>query len=276
MDMQATKILFVSGMTVFTIFFFGAFTRIAEAVHVGGPIALGTFELFGAIACLYLLSKGRSGEASSLDWVVCACAILTASAGFAGYSITVLGLYLFFRAASDENTKAAGTVATAVAVQALWAPVIFEKLSFLFLRIDAVIVGWLISLIIPGASWSETVVSTPSGHDVMITAPCASFHNLSLASLCWVTLTMLHRPYWVRRDIYTGLIALLIQFGFNVWRLTFVCFSLPMYEFWHEGPGKHIFSAVATASAIVFVQVSLVLQDRRGQQKNAIKATAMS
>jgi hypothetical protein len=31
-----------------------------------------------------------------------------------------------------------------------------------------------------------------------------------------------------------------------------------MYDFWHEGFGKHIFSAVATAFAIVFVQFCLV------------------
>jgi hypothetical protein len=274
--MRATKVLLASGIVIFAIFFFGAFTRLTDAVDVGGPVALGTFELFGAIACLYLLSKGRGSEASVLDWIACAFAILIASVGFAGYSITIFGLYLVFREAGDHNTKAAGTVAAAVAVQALWAPMIFSKLSFLFLEIDAGVVGWLISQIIPGASWSGTVVSTPGGHDVVITAPCASFHNLSLASLCWVTLTMLHRPYWVRSDIYTGLVAVLIQFGFNVWRLTFVCFSLPMYEFWHEGLGKHIFSAVATACAVIFVQVSLVLRDRRDQQKTKIRVAAIS
>jgi len=274
--MRATKVLLASGIVIFAIFFFGAFTRLTDAVDVGGPVALGTFELFGAIACLYLLSKGRGSEASVLDWIACAFAILIASVGFAGYSITIFGLYLVFREAGDHNTKAAGTVAAAVAVQALWAPMIFSKLSFLFLEIDAGVVGWLISQIIPGASWSGTVVSTPSGHDVVITAACASFHNLSLASLCWVTLTMLHRPYWVRSDIYTGLVAVLIQFGFNVWRLTFVCFSLPMYEFWHEGLGKHIFSALATACAVIFVQVSLVLRDRRDQQKTKIRVAAIS
>jgi hypothetical protein len=56
---------------------------------------------------------------------------------------------------------------------------------------------------------------------------------------------------------FIALIALLIQFGFNVWRLRFACFSLPMYEFWQEGLGQHIFSGVTTASAIVFVLVSL-------------------
>ena len=157
----------------------------------------------------------------------------------------------------ENRPGAAGTVGAAVAVQAVWAPLVFSKISFLLLPIDAGVVGWLVSQFVPGASWAGTVVYTPSGHDVAITSQCASFHNLSLASLCWVTLSMLHRPYWVKSDLYIGLVAALIQFGFNVWRLVFVCLSLPMYEFWHEGFGKHIFSAIATACAIIFVQISL-------------------
>ena len=270
--MRATKLLLASGTIIFAIFFLSTFFGLADRVDIGGPAALQTFELFGAVASLYLLSRSRTGSVSALDWIACACAILIASFGFAGFSITLFALYLVFRADDDLDVRAAGTVAAAVAVQALWAPMIFSKLSFIFLEVDAGVVGWLISLIIPGASWSGTVVTTPSGHDVVITAACASFHNLSLASLCWVTLTMLHRPYWVKTDIYTGLVAVLIQFGFNIWRLTFVCFSAPMYEFWHEGLGKHIFSAVATACAVIFVQVSLVLRDRRNQQKAALAA----
>ena len=90
------------------------------------------------------------------------------------------------------------------------------------------------------------------------------FHNLSIASLRWVTLTMLHRPYCVKSDFRVGLAALLIQFGFNVWRLVFVCLSLPMYEFWHDRFGKHTFSAVAAGCAIIFVQLALVRGERRG------------
>jgi hypothetical protein len=276
--MRATKALVASGLAIFAIFFFGAFAHLGERVDiagrdVSGRAALGAFELFGAIVALYLLSKGRSGSASLLDWLVSASAILLASIGFAGSSITLFALYLFVRDRQDLNTKAAGAVAAAVAVQAVWAPLIFSKISFILLQIDAGVVGWLVSLSIPGASWSGTLVSTPSGHDVAISEPCASFHNLSLASLCWVTLTMLHRPYWVKSDVYVGLVAALIQFGFNVWRLVFVCLSLPMYEFWHEGLGKHIFSGVATACAIIFVQVSLVRRDHHNAE---LKVAAIS
>jgi hypothetical protein len=44
---------------------------------------------------------------------------------------------------------------------------------------------------------------------------------------------------------------------------------LPMFEFWHDGFGKHIFSAVATACAIIFVQVSLVRRDQRDPHRVA-------
>jgi hypothetical protein len=271
--MRANKVLFASGFALFAIFFFGGFAQLG-AHDVAGRAAIGAFELFGAIVALYLLLKGGPGNASRLDWLACASATLVASVGFTGTSITLFALYLFVRDRQDQNTKAAGAVAAAVAVQTVWAPLIFSKISFILLQIDAGVVGWLVSLAIPGASWSGTVVSTPGGHEVAIGEPCASFHNLSLASLCWVTLTMLHRPYWVKSDVYVGLVSALIQFGFNVWRLVFVCLSLSMYEFWHQGLGQHIFSAVATACAIIFVQASLVRRDRLNA--GALRVAAIS
>lgn len=274
--MQATKVLLAAGLVIFAIFFFDALSLLNERVDVGGPATLGAFELFGAAVCLYLVSRGNPAKVSLTDLLGCAAAILVAAIGFAAASLTLFALYLFVRFPHDQNTKAAGTVAAAVAVQAVWAPLIFLKMSFLLLQIDAGVVGWLVSLVAPGASWDGTVVYTPSGHNVAITSACASFHNLSLASLCWVTLTMLHRPHWVKSDLYIGVVAMLIQFGLNVWRLVFVCFSLSMYEFWHEGAGKHIFSAVATASAIIFVQVCLVRRDQRYQQNAALGVAHIS
>ena len=270
--MRATKFLFASGIVVFAIFFFDAFRlRGARVDIISGRDGLQAFEFFGAVVSLYLLSRSRLGSASLLDWLTCGSAVLVASIGFSGLSITLFACCLFVRGRHDLNTKAAGTVAAAVAIQAVWAPLVFSKISFVLLQIDAGVVGWLVSLFVPGASWSDAVVSTPSGHDVEITALCASFHNLSLASLCWVTLSMLHRQYWVKSDIYIGLVAALIQFACNICRLVLVCYSFPMYEFWHDGLGKHIFSAVATACAIILVQVSLVRCERGNHLKAELK-----
>lgn len=255
--MRATRVLFASEATILLLLLFWKLTNIDPDRDQAGLMALGAFGLLAAGASLYLLSKSLAGAASSRDWLICICTVATAVLGFADYSITFFGLYLLLRDRGDLNAKAAGIVAIALAVQAVWAPLFFSALSFVFLQIDAGMVGWLLGWVIPGASWTNTTITTPSGHDVIITAPCASFHNLSLASLCWVTLTMLHRPYWVKSDIYVGLGALAIQVSLNICRLVFVCMSLPMYEFWHDGAGKHIFSGIATAGAIVLVQIFL-------------------
>ena len=274
--MRATRVFLGASVIIFAAFFLHAFVLRGDQVEGSGPMALGAFEFFGALVSLHLVSRAKVFAASLLDWSSCAAAVFVAITGFAGVSITLFSLYLFIRFPRDLNMKAASSVAAAVAVQAVWAPLIFSKISFLLLQIDAGVVGWLLGLFVQDASWGGTVVSTPSGHNVAITEACASFHNLSLASLCWVTLTMLHRPYWMKSDLYVGLVAALIQFGFNVWRLVFVCMSLPMYEFWHEGYGKHIFSAVATACAIIFVQVCLVRRDQRDQQKTAFRVAEVS
>jgi len=264
--MRATKLFVVSGIAIFAIFFLVAFLNLDERAGMASHAALGGFQFCGAAVSMYLLSKGRLDEISLLDWLCSASSVLMACLGLVGSSITLFAFYLIIRDRHDLNTIAAGTVAAAVAIQAIWAPIIFSKISFILLQIDAGVVGWLVSLAIPGTSWSGTVISTPSGHAVAIYERCASFHNLSLASLCWVTLTMLHRPYWVKSDVYVGLVSALIQFGFNVWRLVFVCLSLPMYELWHQGWGAHIFSGVATACAIIFVQASLVRRDHKNAE----------
>jgi hypothetical protein len=261
--MRAVKLLLALEIVLFSTLFFDVFTNLGDRVDLGGRSVLGAFECLGVATSLYLLSKSRLANASLADWLISLSAILVACFGFISLSISLFAGFLFIRGRNDIHVKAAGTVAIAVAVQAFWAPLIFSKLSYVLLQIDAGIVGELMRQFVPGATWNGTVVYTPSGHNVAITAQCASFHNLSLATLCWVTLTMIHRPYWMKGDLYIGLGAALIQFAFNVWRLVFVCLSLPMYEFWHEGLGKHIFSAVATACAILFVQAALLRQDRR-------------
>ena len=271
--MSVNWALLASEAAIFAFLFFGRLSgSIGGEADLAGHAALGTFEVCAAVVSLYLLSGSSAGKPSRVDWLAGALAVLIAALGFVAYSSVVFAFYLILRDRKDLRARAAGAVALAIAVQAIWAPLIFSKLSFFFLQIDAAMVGWLLGYVVPGAASSGTIVTTPSGHEVVITAACASFHNLSLASLCWVTLTMFHRPYWVRSDLYVGLGAMLLQFGLNVWRLVFVCMSLPMYEFWHEGLGKHIFSAVATACAIIFVQLFLVRFDQKDHRAQSTVA----
>jgi hypothetical protein len=124
--MRTTRLLLASSViAVFAVFFFHTFSSLGERADVGGRAALGAFEFFGIAASLYLLSKGKPGSVSLLDCFACVIAILVAWVDLAGSSITILALYLLFRNKDDLSTKAAGTVA--VAVQMLWAPLVFRK-----------------------------------------------------------------------------------------------------------------------------------------------------
>lgn len=262
--MRPAKFLLAATLFVtFAVFLVYTLSTPDERFDLAGRAALGAFEFLGVATSLFLLLKGQPGNVSPTDVFGCAMAVLATCIGFPSISITLFALYLLIRNGDDLSTKAAGIVAGAVLVQMHWAPLVFSKIAFVLLQIDAGVVGWLVSYFVPGASWSGTVVHSSSEHNVEITAACASFHNLSLATLCWVTLTMLHRPYWLKSDLYVGLTTMLVQFGFNIWRLVFVCLSPPMYYFWHEGFGKHIFSAAATACAVVLVQIFLVSRDRQ-------------
>jgi hypothetical protein len=115
--MRATKVLLGSEIVIFALFFSGAFARLSQ--EVAGPLALGAFECFGVFVSLYLVSKGRDGNASLSDWLTCALAVFVASIGYAGAAVTAFAMYLFFRDRQDLNTRAAGTVVAAVVLQAL-------------------------------------------------------------------------------------------------------------------------------------------------------------
>jgi hypothetical protein len=162
--MRANRLLIASEIIVFGFFFLNALARPGEGSDLGGRTAIGAFEFFGVGASLFLLSKGSDGNSSLLDWAGCALALLVAGLGFAGGSITLFALYLFLRGRNDLNTKAAGTVAVAVAVQAVWAPLIFAIISLPLLQIDAAVVGWLESLLCrvpPGPGrWSTLLADT--------------------------------------------------------------------------------------------------------------------
>jgi hypothetical protein len=68
--MRATKFLLASGTVVFAVFFFDAFRLRGYRVDViGGRDGLQTFEFFGAVVSLYLLSRSRLDNASLLDWL---------------------------------------------------------------------------------------------------------------------------------------------------------------------------------------------------------------
>jgi exosortase/archaeosortase family protein len=216
---------------------------------------LQTFEMFGLLVAIYYLV--RCNWRVSRPWNVLSVtgAAGLSAAGFHGIAITALAVTLRLAPGVDAARKAAAAILMAIAVQGVWAPLLFAHISQFLLPLDAAAAGSILSLLVPGVSWDHTIITAPSGFGIDIVAGCSSIHNLSLAALCWVTMTMLQRPYWTRYDLFVGLATGLVQIAANVTRLMIVSLSASAFDFWHDGVGRHFFAAAATFAAIVIAGI---------------------
>ena len=108
-------------------------------------------------------------------------------------------LYIYAGNEKGSNGRAGAAVLGALSVQSLWGPTLFSLFTVYLLRADAALVGVALKLTRGGFDWHENVIST-EGFTVGIYNDCSSFHNISLAALCWISLTKLHRPTFIRSD----------------------------------------------------------------------------
>ena len=97
--MRATRVLLATEISLFSIFFLDVFAHLDDRIDVGGRAALGAFECLGVATSVYLLSKQRSANTTTSDWLICLLTILTACLGFAGQSISLFACF-FGRARS--------------------------------------------------------------------------------------------------------------------------------------------------------------------------------
>jgi exosortase/archaeosortase family protein len=207
-----------------------------------------------AIAAAYLLWREDTPLRVPLAWTggaailaVSAAAILGNDAG----ALTVAGVYLCLAGTGGSKTRAAGAIVLTMAAQAYWAPLGLTPFVEPILRFDTVLAGSLVALTIPGAGWQGTLISTPGGFSLQVAPGCSSVHNIALAVLCWMAFSRLERARWRLADLAVLAVVVACQLAANVARLYVISLSQPLYQFWHEGVGKHAFASLATMAAVV-------------------------
>ena len=219
--------------------------------QTGARNGLQAFELLGLFVAIFRLSQSEWCWYDPADAAGLVLVGLVVVSGYYALAVTVFACSLFLHSRQNLPRRAAAALILAISIQAAWAPLVFSRLSFLLLPLDARVAGAVLSLIVPGAGTDHTTIFVPNGFNVTVVAGCSSFHNVSLASLCWVAVTLLQRPYWVRRDALVGLATALVQIAFNIARLMVVSTSEPLFDYWHDGSGRHAFAIGATVAAIL-------------------------
>jgi hypothetical protein len=181
--------------------------------------------------------------------------VAIASLGFAvpfkaGASIplALVGLNLVF--GSDPRVRSFGQVLLALAFYEWVGPLIFHFLSPWVLRAETIAVQAVVTPFC-GFTRGGLMISPGGNYTLMIEEGCSAFHNVSLASLIWIslvkleTLTLRTAHFWICAAMAAATVAL------NTARLALMAQSYPMYEFWHNGLGVPIVSTAMLGAMLI-------------------------
>jgi hypothetical protein len=213
--------------------------------------AVGVFQLMAWYAIFRLLASSNSLPiAQSRDFLIAValCCLSTRVIWVAALGVAIL-CWLFH--GGDRKLRAAGIVVAALSVQQLWGRILFELFAGPLLRAETAVVGTMLQAVRAGTEWRDNVITGPSGHGIVVYDYCSSFHNLSLAALCWVTVRSLRDQSWQVRDLVIGCAVGMTMVLFNVTRLCLMAWDANLYHYWHNGAGVEIFNIGASTTILL-------------------------
>jgi exosortase/archaeosortase family protein len=217
--------------------------------------AASVFQIMAWLAIFRLLSLSDRTEAAEIWDVLIALALCLPLLLPTARTIKVLALgaaiFLYLRGRSDPKLRAAGVVLAALTVQQYWGHIVFDMFALPLLRAETAVVGTLMHALRPGMVWHGNIITGPSGFGIILYSGCSSFHNLSLAMLCWLTVSRVRNQDWRRSDFLTGLAIGAAMIACNVVRLCLMAWGPDSYEYWHNGPGAQIFAVGASVMVLV-------------------------
>jgi hypothetical protein len=162
-----------------------------------------------------------------------------------------IAIYLWIFNDGDGKLRAAGTVLAALSIQEFWGHIFFNLVAAPMLRAETAVVGTLMEAIRTGTAWHDNVVTGPSGYGIVIYTGCSSFHNISLAMLCWVTVSKLRHPNWRIHDFVIGGVVGVTMIIFNLSRLCLMAWDDDYFYYWHDGFGAEIFAIGASLTILL-------------------------
>ena len=217
--------------------------------------AVGVFQLMAWFAIFRLLALSDPAPVARFsDFLIAAalCSFVLVPSSQMIW-VTALGVAIFASIFNrgDPKLRAAGIVLAALSVQEFWGRIFFKFFILSLLRAETAVVGTMLQAVRAGTQWRDNVIIGPSGHGIAVYDGCSSFHNLSLAALCWLTVRSLHNERWSGRDFVTGCLVAVAMILCNVTRLCLMAWDDNLYRYWHDGAGSQIFGAGAAALVLV-------------------------
>ncbi len=217
--------------------------------------AVGVFQIMAWYAVFRLLASSDPAPVAQLrDFLIAAalcCLVFVPSTRMIWVAVPGVAIFGWLFNGGDPKLRAAGIVLAALSVQALWGRIFFKLFALPLLRAETAVVGTVLQAVRAGTEWRDNVITGPSGHGIVVYDLCSSFHSLSVAVLCWVTVRSLQDRSWQVRDFVTGCVLGMTMVLFNMTRLCLMAWDANLYHYWHDGVGVQIFDIGASTTILL-------------------------
>jgi hypothetical protein len=211
--------------------------------------AIVLFACFAGVSAL--LSEKKKDEIRSADLVIALIflgLVILPIFALSWVAVTGLSLYILLFASEGSERRRAAIILLALTVPMLWSRLLFQFFAKPILDIDATLVGWLL-----GTDRMGNTVQFADGSGYMVVlAACSSLANMSLAFLCWVSVTQWARHKWSPMDLLWSSLACASVIVVNVTRISLMGWSHWHYEAIHSQEGDLVVNSVMLALMVGF------------------------
>jgi len=232
----------------------GLAEKAIQSVHRQGwaNAIIGTFDVsvIELVACfvgISLVLSDKPGRINLTDLIVAIVLIAMIALPVGAMSwlaITMLSLYVLLFAQVTETPSRGAAVLLAATVPMLWSRLIFDLFATFILSVDATLVGWMLGTyrrgnLVEFADHSGMLAIFPS---------CSSLANVSLALLCWITISEAARHKRCIQDLLWCLLACASVVALNVIRISLMGLSSTHYDKFHSPVSDIAFNIVILVS----------------------------
>jgi hypothetical protein len=162
-------------------------------------------------------------------------------------AVTALSLYIII----STNVASSGRgafILLATTVPMLWSRLLFQFFANRILKIDASLVGWIL-----GTQRTGAIVEFADGSGVLAILPaCSSLANVSLAFLCWVTVSQVVCHKKSAYDLLWCLMACISVIAVNVTRISVYGLSQWHYATFHSQLGTAVTNIIILGLIVGF------------------------
>ena len=228
----------------------GIATRAIAVVQREGWLdaAIGMFDVSAIVlaACasgLWLMMRRRERSVTPIDLVVGAVALALIALPIGGLSWIAVGglaLYILLFTDADLPMRRGALILLATTVPMFWSRLLFQYFANFILEIDASLVGWLL-----GTERTGNMVRFANDIGYLVIFPaCSSLANMSLAFLCWITVSEFAEHRRALGDLWWCLLACGSVLAINVGRMSLMGISVQHYQAIHSQIGDAVTNAM--------------------------------